>query len=77
MTNAEDTSLTLQLSLAFAGNQLIAQNVLKDEQSQCSKKKPGNIKVFSRALLFSAVVNKMKILVIISSADYFRRCFRN
>lgn len=53
MTNAKDTFLTLQLSLAFAGKQQIAQNVLKgDEQSQCSKMKPGNIKVFSRTLMF-------------------------
>lgn len=62
MTNAEDTFLPLQLSLGFAGNQLIAQDVLKDDgQSQCSKMKPGNIKVFSRASLCSAIVNKMKI----------------
>lgn len=53
MTNAEDAFLTLRLSLAFAGNQLIAQDVLKDDEKiQCSKKKLGDIKVFSRTLMF-------------------------
>lgn len=49
--NAEGTFLTLELLFVFAGNQLIAQDMRKDdEQSQCSKTKPDNIKVFSRAL---------------------------
>lgn len=78
MTNTEDAFLILRLSLAFAGNQVIAQDVLKDdEQSQCSKMKPGNIKVFSRTLLCSAILNKIQILVITSSAVYFGRCFHN
>lgn len=41
--------LTLELLFGFAGNQLIAQDGRKDdEQSQCSKMKPDNNKVFSR-----------------------------
>lgn len=40
--------LTFELLFGFAGNQVIAQDERKDdEQSQHSKMKPDNIKVFS------------------------------
>lgn len=62
--NAEGSSVALELLFVFAGSQLIAQDVRKDEE-QNSKTKPDNIKVFSRTfflMFYDCNVNKMGVL---------------
>jgi len=67
LTKAEGTFLILELLFGFAGSQLIAQDVRKDdEQSQCCRTKADNVKVLSRTFFLMFRSCKVKTTELLS-----------